>query len=409
MFMNIYTNFTCMSIFMIVMFFYIIGNDEYNERMKRYYNKFQEILNNVHLYNPTIIHFYESYDLESELNSDTDSDTDSKKEEVVKKEEEKYEDKYLRKFKEFSNDFFLTDEEKLQIEKEFQKLKDEQVKSYTQKYNEIENKLDKISRIIPFENENALDKENLVVLNSFLEYFDLTDEYMEDPENVDIDEYLESLRSDKNKLQEEYNLLSQNELTNDKLYEKATENIIQKKLDNNINNYIIECTPLGNVFMRYNNDKKSFEYFSNNSIPYRYLEPVGRKYVMTFYCKPIFIDLEEELKKAEERIDNNKNESKQKQDNQSKFKKYNNQDTLKQQLIPKRKQNNFVLPPQIKANLPNVNQQSEKQLLKENANRYTWEGRLSTFNPLKKIDKKLVDKKLSLSFSDFKRLQQNKK
>jgi hypothetical protein len=49
--------------------------------------------------------------------------------------------------------------------------------------------------------------------------------------------------------------------------------------------------------MRYNNEKKSIEYFSNNSIPYRYLEPVGRKYIMTYWCKPIFFDIEEELKK----------------------------------------------------------------------------------------------------------------
>ena len=76
-----------------------------------------------------------------------------------------------------------------------------------------------------------------------------------------------------------------------------------------------------------------------------------------------------------------------------------------------RNQLSAPLPPQIKANLPNVNS-SEKMLLKENANRYTWEGRLSDFCPLKKIDKKIVNKNLVLSFSDFKRLQkesQNKK
>ena len=245
-----------------------------------------------------------------------------------------------------------------------------------------------------------------------LEYFGLLDEYIEDPESVDINECIETLRSDKSKVEEDFKLLLENALTDDEIYMKAQDIVINKKLDNNINNYIMEYTPLGNVFMRYNNDKKSFEYFSNNSIPYRYLEPVGRKYVMTFHCKPIFVDLEEELKKAEEvwnkQSENKQSENKQKQDHLSKFKKYNTQDILKQSSI-KRKQSNFVLPPQIKANLPNIHQKSEKQLLKENANRYTWEGRLTTFNPLKKIDKKLVDKNLSLSFADFKRLQQNKK
>jgi hypothetical protein len=54
----------------------------------------------------------------------------------------------------------------------------------------------------------------------------------------------------------------------------------------------------------------------------------------------------------------------------------------------------------------------EKQLLKENANRYTWEGRLTNFCPLKKIDKKVIDKKLNMTYSEFKKLQkeqQNKK
>ena len=72
-----------------------------------------------------------------------------------------------------------------------------------------------------------------------------------------------------------------------------------------------------------------------------------------------------------------------------------------------RNQPSLTLPPQIKANLPNVNQTSGKQLLKENANRYTWEGRLANFSLLKKVDKKTVDKNLSLSFSDFKRMQQS--
>ena len=73
---------------------------------------------------------------------------------------------------------------------------------------------------------------------------------------------------------------------------------------------------------------------------------------------------------------------------------------------------NSILPPQIKANLPVVNNISDKILLKEKANRYTWEGRLTNFCPLKKINRKIVDKKLSMTYADFKKLQlekQNKK
>jgi hypothetical protein len=66
----------------------------------------------------------------------------------------------------------------------------------------------------------------------------------------------------------------------------------------------------------------------------------------------------------------------------------------------------ILLPPQIKANFPDVNKPSGKQVLKENANRYTWEGRLTDFCPLKKINRKILDKKLAMSYADFKKLQQ---
>ena len=47
----------------------------------------------------------------------------------------------------------------------------------------------------------------------------------------------------------------------------------------------------------------------------------------------------------------------------------------------------------------------EQQLVKENANRYTWEGRLTNFCPLKRIDKKILDKTLSMTYADFKKIQ----
>jgi hypothetical protein len=204
---------------------------------------------------------------------------------------------------------------------------------------------------------------------------------------------------------------------------KSREVIINKKLDKFINNYVLEHTPLGNIYMRYNNDKKSFEYFSNNTIPYRYLEPVARKYVMTYWCKPIFVDIEQELKRAEVKFDEGikikeayekrrqeetKNNPK---DVVARMKSYNKEtksQTIMQQPMKNRSANN-ILPPQIKANFPNVNQHSEKQLLKEQANRYTWEGRLTTFSPLKSIDKKVLDKNLTMSYADFKRMKQEEK
>jgi hypothetical protein len=141
---------------------------------------------------------------------------------------------------------------------------------------------------------------------------------------------------------------------------------------------------------------------------------------MTYWCKPLFVDIEDELKKAEIKFDEEAEQKKEEDRKRAEFiaanprnvvarmKNYNkdtkNQMTMKPQM-KNRGPSNFVLPPQIRANLPNVNQSSDKHLLKEKANRYTWEGRLTDFNPLKKIDRKIVDKNLSMSYSDFKKMQ----
>ena len=183
-------------------------------------------------------------------------------------------------------------------------------------------------------------------------------------------------------------------MTNDEMRLKSREYIIQKKLDKCMNAYVLEYTPLGNVCMRYNNDKKSFEYFSNNSIPYRYLESVARKYVTTYWCKPIFVNIEEEIKKAEEK---NK-EEKEKEKDKEKDKKDNPRKIFAQ--LKSYKERN------IKNKKTQMNEVKEKQLVKENANRYTWEGRLTNFCPLKKIDKKILDKKLAMTYAEFKKIQQ---
>ena len=94
----------------------------------------------------------------------------------------------------------------------------------------------------------------------------------------------------------------------------------------------------------------------------------------------------------------------------AKFKNYNKDKKVEMSHPSKNRQPSaMVLPPQIKANLPAVNSTNEKQLLKENANRYTWEGRVANLPVLKKVDRKTVDKKYAMSFADFKQMQQKNK
>ena len=69
--------------------------------------------------------------------------------------------------------------------------------------------------------------------------------------------------------------------------EKATQepDIILSK-----HSYIIECTHVGIVIMRYDEDDEGFLYWTNKSINYEMLDVVARKYVTQFCCKDIFID-----------------------------------------------------------------------------------------------------------------------
>ena len=203
--------------------------------------------------------------------------------------------------------------------------------------------------------------------------------------------------------------------------EQARQFIIEKRLEKLKDCFVIEKTPLGNVLMTYNVVRGSFQFYSDNTIPYRYLETVSRKFVKFFDCRPIYYDMEEELKNYEIKLDEKELEKEKERKAR--------EDELKNekadgQLIAQPKKNvfakfksynkesgtghvNMAAPP--KNSMPSKavteNNPNTKILLKENANRYTYEGKLSNFNMLKKVDKKLVDKKLALSFSDFKKMQ----
>lgn len=193
---------------------------------------------------------------------------------------------------------------------------------------------------------------------------------------------------------EEYKNLSNEELTID-------------KLDSLKNNIVMENTPLGNVVMLYDNKKEAFVFYSDSTIPYRYLEVVGRKYVATYKCKNIFINMEEQLKVAEEKkakkleqksenVEQNSDKINistiPKKDVFAKLKSYNNNITKEAAGIPSKNAGSKDL---TKKNNENI-------FLKDSANRYTYQGKLANFNFLRPIDKKQIDKRLAMSWADFK-------
>lgn len=345
---------------------------------------------------------------------DEKKNMDEKKEEV--KEPIKFEDKYLSAFKLFSNDYFFTEEELLLKAEKYTEFKEEYLSKKEEEHTNMHNLLIETLQIL---NMGTTITEEMK--EALVKYFEIEDTYNDDPSSIDFDELYIYVENDSQKFLLEVEALEKNTWTPEleaEIQEKALQHVLNLKLDGFINNYILECTPLGNVYMRYNNQKKSFEYYSNSTIPYRFLESVGRKYVMTFRCKALFVDLEEELKiasekekeKEKEKVLENEKETKEKDKGNAvqKFKSYNKELKMDKTMMKGRPGQN-AMPLQMKAVLPITNTNGEKQVLKENANRYTWIDRLTNLPLLKKVNRKTIDKQYALSFADFKKMQEIKK
>ena len=335
--------------------------------------------------------------------------------------EKKYEEKYLDEIRNLNKEFVFDDNEENLRFKKYVDLVDTKYKSYSMRINEINNEL-------------------LLYDYKLLKYESNDIEYGEyDGEDSDSDydlcktkeEKINSIKREKNKLVNELEILKNNLETKEgqenvmkQAKEEANKFIINKRLEKLNNCFVIEHTPLGNVLMIYDNERESFKYYSDNNIPYRYLEVIGRKYVKQFHCRPIFVDMEEELKLAEdkwekERMEKEEKEKEEKRKKEEAIKNHTVVVEQKKNVFAKFKQYNKTsgtghvnsgAPP--KNSIPNKSltekQEKEKILLKEKANRYTYEGKFANFNFLKKVDKKVVNKKMALTFADFKKMQETK-
>ena len=148
--------------------------------------------------------------------------------------------------------------------------------------------------------------------------------------------------------------------------EVAKQQLISERLEMLAKSSIIEYTPAGNVLMYYNHKNGAFEYYSDATIPYRYLETVCRKYAIRNQCRPLYIDMKEELieKKVEEK--------------------------------PKKPQN------KVFAKLKNYNTKSLDSskivVLKTRSNKYLYQGKMSNYNMIRKE----ITAKKPLSFKDYK-------
>jgi len=400
--------FTCIGLYI-----YTIGTPQFiNYMMFKFYNFTNEMIKN---YNDLI---YSDYWIEDNDNSSI-TENDNQKNDPTQNPDSiilpKYEDKYLEEIRLLNKEWILSDEElqnKTSIAKEF----------FDSSLENLKNKIAEIDyQILSLQTD----------INDDSDTVNYTETLGDDEQN----DY-ESTLEERNEWRREQILTLQNECNEIKI-SISTENglnelkikadkdaydfIINKRIDKLKNTFVMEKTPQGNVLMIYKSDKNSFSYYSDATIPYRYLEVVARKYVKLFGCRPLFVDMEEELKlfeakwtteyelkkakeaeeklKAEESTKNNK-PVEIKKNVFAKFKSYNKDAGGKISMAPPPKNS-------IPSKSITETKEDEKIILKERANRYTYEGKFVNFNFLQKIDKKVFNKRLGLSFADFKKTNKN--
>lgn len=370
----------------------------------------------------------------SDTSSEDKSENDCLEEITNTKKEVKYEDKYYEKYLSYPmmEESFTEVEIKLEEEK-YNKLKISYEEGIIKIGEEIENNYKKIDRLKNIINDD--DKLQEYINNYYLQNDEQNRE--EDEDVIDKDYAISCMEDEIRELKTEIELFNKKKeivKTDEDLKKEAHDFVLSEILKTKKNSIIIEKTPLGNVIMFYNYETGSFVYYSDNTIPYRFLETVSRKYVITYNCKNIYVDInvvikevEDKLNKEdEERKQKEKDERKQKEEEDQRKKEQNDKIILDNIKKPKRdvfakfksynKENSKSVVTSgapVKTNNVNnnTNEQNNRVILKDRANRYTCEGRLMNYNILKKIDKKIVDKRLGLSFADFKKmqLQNNKK
>jgi len=182
----------------------------------------------------------------------------------------------------------------------------------------------------------------------------------------------------------------------------STRILDNKELDLLKNSYLMEMTPLGNVIMFWNNDRGTFTFYADSTIPYRFLEVVSRKYVVQNKCKQLYIIPElilvNEMVKPEATTNDKPSVF-------AKLKKYNNNSIQSVKVL----QTNTVsasaasaVPSSVKNNSIGrgvKTRETNNMYMKDNANRYSCEGKIVNFSFLKK--EKKIGK--NISFAEYKK------
>ena len=182
----------------------------------------------------------------------------------------------------------------------------------------------------------------------------------------------------------------------------------EEEEEENDKKYIEEKTPKGTVIMIWNKKTESFWYYADTTdIPYKYLDTLVRLYCIKYKCKSLYVNTWEEYKKGI-RIVREKKENDKKQKEREKESKENGENGEKDGQDKK----------SIFATLKHYNRgvgasqeipKNKYAILRENSNRFTYKGKLEDFS---RENTNLTDTcvaEKNISFSEFKRLQEEEK
>ena len=185
---------------------------------------------------------------------------------------------------------------------------------------------------------------------------------------------------------------------NDTDSDESVEDELTEEFVNDLSlNTVTETTPRGDVLMYYSSKLGSFVYHSRTKeIPYKYLETVARKYVIEYNCKKLYVDIRKEYEKGL----NKYKETKEKEEKAAK--------DAKDGVVDETKENKKK---QIFANFKTYNRKGEihnKQkdkiyILKEQANRYSYRGKIEEYSETK-VESCLDKNGKDIDFASFKKM-----
>jgi hypothetical protein len=178
------------------------------------------------------------------------------------------------------------------------------------------------------------------------------------------------------------------------------------------NNALCETTPKGNVIMYYDFEKESFVYYCDTKdIPYLYLETVARKYALTYHCKKIVVDIKKEMENAKQTNVKQTNVTQTNTNKSNLSTIYENTNNIDTKIQPKTNKVNDMF-----ASFKSYNRKgsggsktmNKKFVLRQNANRYSYSGKVSQYPILKTDDYKIEKPMEKMDYETFKKLMAKK-